>query len=214
MAGYDNDYLASSIFGQHDYYDTGCYWGIFGENLSRSQEKADLYFTGVEYYWGEIYMKHGLVSVIIPTYNRADCLERLVKSVINSDYERKEIIVVDNKLSVLKNTNLGDELENHLCVSWFNETLSDKNTNGKISTYKEELAKNLTLKAREIYQESWEGSQTRVFLNDLRRHITGGEFIHEWNNGVLSSIAAVLVAGDDWEKMYVYMQNKEYQIHH
>ena len=96
MAGYDNDYLASSIFGQHDYYDTGCYWGIFGENLSRSQEKADLYFTGVEYYWGEIYMKHGLVSVIIPTYNRADCLERLVKSVINSDYERKEIIVVDN----------------------------------------------------------------------------------------------------------------------
>ena len=41
-------------------------------------------------------MKHGLVSVIIPTYNRADCLERLVKSVINSDYERKEIIVVDN----------------------------------------------------------------------------------------------------------------------
>lgn len=123
--------------------------------------------------------------------------------------DKEEIIVVDNKLSVLKNTNLGDELENHLCVSWFNETLSDKNTNGKISTYKEELAKNLTLKAREIYQESWEGSQTRVFLNDLRRHITGGEFIHEWNNGVLSSIAAVLVAGDDWEKMYVYMQNKE-----
>ena len=120
-----------------------------------------------------------------------------------------EIVVMDNNLYSLKNSNLVDEMDIRLCVSWINEILSDKNTHGRISTYKEELAKNLTLKAKEVYQGLWENCQTRVYLNDLRRHIAGEEFKHEWNNGLLSSIAAVLVAGDDWEKMLSFMQNKE-----
>ena len=120
-----------------------------------------------------------------------------------------EIVVMDNNLYSLKNSNLIDEMDNRLCVSWINEILSDKNTHGRISTYKEELAKNLTLKAKEVYQDSWENCQTRVYLNDLRRHIAGEEFKHEWNNGLLSSIAAVLIAGDDWEKMLSFMQSKE-----
>lgn len=120
-----------------------------------------------------------------------------------------EVVVMDNNLYSLKNSNLIDEMDNRLCISWINEILSDKNTHGKISTYKEELAKNLTLKAKEVYQDSWENCQTRVYLNDLRRHIAGEEFKHEWNNGLLSSIAAVLIAGDDWEKMLSFMQSKE-----
>ena len=120
-----------------------------------------------------------------------------------------EIVVIDNSVSPLKNPNIANELESRLCVSWLNETLSDKNTNGKISTYREELAKNLTLKAKEVYQDSWENCQTRAYLNDLRRHIAGAEFNYEWNNGLLSSIAAVLVAGDDWEKLLSFMPNKE-----
>lgn len=120
-----------------------------------------------------------------------------------------EMVVMDNSVSSLKNSNIANELESRLCVSWLNETLSDKNTNGKISTYREELAKNLTLKAKEVYQDSWENCQTRAYLNDLRRHIAGAEFNYEWNNGLLSSIAAVLVAGDDWEKLLSFMQNKE-----
>ena len=119
-----------------------------------------------------------------------------------------EIVVIDNSVSPLKNPNIANELESRLCVSWLNETLSDKNTNGKISTYREELAKNLTLKAKEVYQDSWENCQTRAYLNDLRRHIAGAEFNYDWNNGLLSSIAAVLVAGDDWEKLLSFMQNK------
>ena len=120
-----------------------------------------------------------------------------------------EIVIMDNYVSSLKNPNIANELESRLCVSWMNETLSDKNTNGKISTYREELAKNITLKAKEVYQDTWENCQTRAYLNDLRRHIAGSEFNHEWNNGLLSSIAAVLVAGDDWEKLLSFMQNKE-----
>lgn len=120
-----------------------------------------------------------------------------------------EIVMMDNNLASLKNSNIANEVENRLCVSWFNETLSDKSTNGKISTYKEELAKNLTLKAKEVYQDSWENSLTRAYLNDLRRHIAGSEFNYEWNNGLLSSIAAVIIAGDDWEKLLAFMQSKE-----
>lgn len=119
-----------------------------------------------------------------------------------------ELIVVDNKVFVLKNSNLVNDMENRLCVSWLNETLSNNGTNGKISTYKEELAKNLTIKAKEIYQETWENCQTRAYLNDLRRHLAGEEFKHEWNNGLLSSVAAVLIAGDDWEKLLAFMQHK------
>ena len=120
-----------------------------------------------------------------------------------------ELVVMDNNVFVLKNTNIANNMDNKLCISWLNETLSDNSTNGKISTYKEELAKNLTLKAKEVYQELWERSQTRTYLNDLRRHLAGEEFKHEWNNGLLSSIAGVLIAGDDWEKLLVFMQNKE-----
>ena len=119
-----------------------------------------------------------------------------------------EMVVMDNSVSSLKNSNIANELESRLCVSWLNETLSDKNTNGKINTYREELAKNLTLKAKEVYQDSWESCPTRAYLNDLRRHIAGAEFNYEWNNGLLSSIAAVLVAGDDWGKLLSFMQNK------
>lgn len=120
-----------------------------------------------------------------------------------------EIVVMDNRVSALKNSNIVNEIENRLCVSWLNETLSDKNTNGKISTYKEELAKNLTLKAKDVYQGLWENSHARAYLNDLRRHIAGADFNYKWDNGLLSSIAAVVIAGDDWEKLLAYMQSKE-----
>ncbi len=37
-----------------------------------------------------------LISVIIPSYNRASCLERAITSVINQTYDNLEIIVVDD----------------------------------------------------------------------------------------------------------------------
>lgn len=120
-----------------------------------------------------------------------------------------EIIVIDNYLTSLKNSNIVDKVEKKLCLSWVNEVLSNDNTSGKISTYREELAKNITLKAKEIYQSTWENCYARAYLNDLRRHIAGEEFKYDWNNGLLSSIAAVLIAGDDWEKLLRYMQSKE-----
>ena len=37
-----------------------------------------------------------LISVIIPTFNRAYCISRALNSVINQTYQNIEIIVVDN----------------------------------------------------------------------------------------------------------------------
>ena len=41
-------------------------------------------------------MEEKLLSVIIPSYNRADKIERSVRSVLNQDYKNLEVIVVDD----------------------------------------------------------------------------------------------------------------------
>ena len=40
-----------------------------------------------------------LVSIVIPTYNRAYCLDRAVQSVLNQTYSKWELIIIDNHSS-------------------------------------------------------------------------------------------------------------------
>lgn len=121
---------------------------------------------------------------------------------------KREIVVSNNKLNSVNNDNLSNGKDVELFCEWINDTLSDRTVNGKISSYREELATKLTLKAKEVYSDTWENCETRSFLNDLRRHIAGDSFNHEWNNGLLSSIAAVIIAGNEWDKLLSFMQSK------
>ena len=122
--------------------------------------------------------------------------------------EKGQLIVIDKNLHSIKTNQISDELAIKLCINWVNDTLSN-DTNGKISTYKTDLAEKITLKAKDVMQSDWNNSTVRTYLNDLRRHIAGGDFNHTWNNGLLSSLASVLLAGDNWEKLLTFMQSKE-----
>ena len=123
--------------------------------------------------------------------------------------EESEIIVLGNNVNVLGNKNVIDETEKNLCIDWFNKTLSSVETNGRISTYRAELADKITDEAIQVLGDKWKDSRVRTYLNALRHHIAGEEFNQDWRDGLLSSITAVVVAGDDWEKLLTFMQNKE-----
>lgn len=123
--------------------------------------------------------------------------------------DKSEIVVLENSVSVLKNKKLIDETEMDLCLAWFNKTLSSEETNGKISTYREKLADDITDEAIRVLGDKWKESSVRTYLNALRHHIAGEDFNQEWHDGLLSSIAAVVIAGEDWEKLLAFMQNKQ-----
>ena len=71
-------------------------------------------------------LKNYLISIIIPTYNRIDLLERALNSVVNQTYKNWEIIVVDNN-----STNKIDKLIKR--YSEFNIKLFKINNNGVIA---------------------------------------------------------------------------------
>ena len=99
-------------------------------------------------------------------------------------------------------------LPNKLYISWVNNIFVENRFNGKVSSTKEELADAITKSAIETLGEEWTNSPIRTFLNQLRKHVRGEEFTQAWNNGVLSSIAAVIIKGDDWENLLSFMQSK------
>lgn len=123
------------------------------------------------------------------------------------------IVVIGDSLKNVKGLSDDDKV---LYMTWINETLSKDEYNGKISTFKENLSDDITRKAKDIIgSDCWKGSCAEITLNALRRHVRGEGFMHKWGNDVLSSIAAVVVRGEDWQKLLEYMQSKEmteYQI--
>lgn len=122
--------------------------------------------------------------------------------------EASEIVVVDNKLRSIGETVILDKVDNNLFIELINHILTDESINGKVSSQRAELADNLTGKARDVLGAEWETSPIRTFLNQLRKHIRGDEFNQKWNNGVLSSLAAVVLKGDDWEVLLDFMKRK------
>lgn len=123
--------------------------------------------------------------------------------------EKHELRVVDQRIISIMNNHLKDGLELELLLSWFNTTLCKKEWGFCVNAVKMDLANELTDVAKAIYKEDWELSYTRKFLNNLRHHIAGEQFSQEWTNGLLPSLAAFLLRGDDWEDMLRYMQDRD-----
>ena len=98
--------------------------------------------------------------------------------------------------------------ENALYVTWINDILLQSKYNGNVNSMKKELADVLTKSAISTLGDKWSDSYIRKFLNQLRKHVSGEEFTQPWTNSVLSSIAAVITKGDDWESLLYFMQQK------
>ena len=124
--------------------------------------------------------------------------------------ENHELGVINQEIVSIVNANLKDKSELELLLSWFNTTLCKKEWGLCVNAVKMDLANELTDVAKAFYKENWNLSDTRKFLNNLRRHIAAGEqFSQEWTNGLLPSLAAFLLRGDDWEDMLRYMQDRD-----
>lgn len=117
-------------------------------------------------------------------------------------------IIVSSKDKVIAPKAIADNLMSNLFVSWVNEVLCSKSFNGKVNSIKEGLSDEITKSAKNVIGSDWENSPVRTYLNQLRRHVRGEEFNQSWDNGVLSSISAVLIKGDEWEQLLNFMQSK------
>lgn len=132
----------------------------------------------------------------------------LMKSSKNKLDPNMAEIIVSLKDKVAAPKVIKDHVMSDLFVCWVNDVLCSKSFNGKINSIKEKLSDEITISARNIIAEKWESSPIRTYLNQLRRHVRGEEFNQQWDNSVLSSIAAVLIKGDDWEQLLNFMQSK------
>lgn len=127
--------------------------------------------------------------------------------VVNLDPDEGEIII-SPKDKVVAQKAITDSLLASLFITWINDVLCSKSFNGKINSIKEVLSDEITKSAKNVIGAEWDNSPIRTYLNQLRRHVRGEEFNQIWDNGLLSSISAVLIKGDDWELLLNFMQNK------
>ena len=117
-------------------------------------------------------------------------------------------IIVSSKEKLVSIKPTDSELMMALFKDWINKVLCSRSFNGKINSIKEALSDEITKTAKVVIGTEWDNSPIRTYLNQLRRHVRGEEFRQVWNNGVLSSMAAVLIKGDEWEALLHFMQNK------
>lgn len=137
--------------------------------------------------------------------SQLDKLLKSNKSLLSTD--NAEIICAENELQKIKNL---EEKEQILFLLWVNNVLRTGKYNGKISPQKMDIATELTILSRdEYFKDQWESAYEKGYLNGLRRHLNGEKFEYNYDNGLLSSLAAVLEKGDDWEQLLRFMQYKE-----
>ncbi len=95
---------------------------------------------------------------------------------------------------------------------WVNGELADNKYKGSLASYRLDLATELTKSVRDnVYKDGWESSSAKPFLNALRRNLNGEEFTEKWSEDVLSALAAVLMKGDTWDGLRLFLISKGIQ---
>lgn len=120
----------------------------------------------------------------------------------------KEVVIENMSLISFTNNYIKDEIDKELFVSWINNILCDKKWGRSVNAVKSQLADEFTDDAIRIYgDQKWQTSETRTILNGIRHTLAGEFFKIRWDNGMLSSLAAFLMRGDDWKEMLEFMQS-------
>ena len=89
-----------------------------------------------------------------------------------------------------------------------NDVFTSDGYNGKVSTFRMDLANDVTKCVKKKYEDKWEASEIRTYLNAMRHYVAGEQFTQPWTDGVLSSITAVIMKGEDWEGLFRFMVSK------
>lgn len=89
-----------------------------------------------------------------------------------------------------------------------NDVFTSDKYNGKVSTFRMELAEDVTDCVIADYGDRWQDSEIRTYLNAMRHYVGGEAFTQPWTDGVLSSITAVIMKGEDWEGLFRFMVSK------
>lgn len=156
-----------------------------------------------------------LISLSGDTRFAKDWLEKIMKKLNEDIVKSRSLLKVSDKEIVIKDlllTKLSyftDSQETRIIKAWVNDILIEKMYNHNICSYKKELSDNVTIKVRDIYgEEFWKNSHMRFLLNNMRLLVRKQSNTFQWDNNIVSSIAAVIMKGDDWENLLSFMKRK------
>lgn len=143
-----------------------------------------------------------------------DLLKRNINACQNRvQKERKRLSVEDAELDVSKVEDIRikrcSQEDQEKFKKWIQFFIQSNIDGGYLSSKKLEWATELTARTKELLGQKWEGSNDKKFLNAVRKLLGGEKVEFEWRDGLLCSLAAVLVKGESWEKLLSFVQAKK-----
>ena len=143
-----------------------------------------------------------------------DLLKRNINACQNRvQKERKRLSVEDAELDVSKVADIRikrcSQEDQEKFKKWIQFFIQGNIDGGYLSSKKLEWATELTAITKELLGQKWEGSNDKKFLNAVRKLLGGEKVEFEWRDGLLCSLAAVLVKGESWDKLLSFVQAKK-----
>ena len=143
-----------------------------------------------------------------------DLLKRDINACQNRvQKERKRLSVEDAELDVSNVEDIRIKLcsqeDQEKFKKWIQFFIQGNIDGRYLSSKKLEWATELTARTKELLGQKWEGSNDKKFLNAVRKLLGGEKVEFEWRDGLLCSLAAVLVKGESWDKLLSFVQAKK-----